>query len=75
MRRRAERVIRRTRAKTRRLSGLGGYGPFAFRPTDPRRPALGEVMRHHLDRHARRRWLRNAPTASVLRDAVFLLGR
>ena len=29
MRRRAERVIRPTRAKTRRLRCLGGYGPFA----------------------------------------------
>ena len=47
MRRRAERVIRPTRAKTRRLRGLGDHGPLA--QTNPRRPA-GQVMRHHLDR-------------------------
>ena len=47
MRRRAERVIRPTRAKTRRLRVLVITVPLA--QTNPRRPA-GQVMRHHLDR-------------------------
>ena len=47
VRRRAERVIRPTRAKTRRLRVLVIHGPLA--QTNPRRPA-GQVMRHHLDR-------------------------
>ena len=48
VRRRAERVIRPTRAKTRRLRVL----VITVRSpgqTNPRRPA-GQVMRHHLDR-------------------------
>ena len=60
VRRRAERVIRPTRAKTRPPEGLGDHGPLA--QTNPRRPA-GQVMRHHLDRQPRRRWRRSAPTA------------
>ena len=47
VRRRAERVIRPTRAKTRRLRVLVIHGPLA--QTNPRRPA-GQVMRHHLYR-------------------------
>ena len=47
VRRRAERVIRPTRAKTRRLRVLVITGPLA--QTNPRRPA-GQVMRHHLAR-------------------------
>ena len=47
VRRRAERVIRPTRAKTPPPEGLGDHGPLA--QTNPRRPA-GQVMRHHLAR-------------------------
>ena len=47
MRRRAERVIRPTRAKTRRLRVLVITVPLA--QTNPRRPA-GQVVRHHLYR-------------------------
>ena len=46
MRRRAERVIRPTRAKDPPPEGLGDHGPLA--QTNPRRPA-GQVMRHHLE--------------------------
>ena len=59
VRRRAERVIRPTRAKTPPPEGLGGYGPFA--QTNPRRPA-GEVMGHHLDRQPGAVGGENAPT-------------
>ena len=62
VRRRAERVIRPTRAKTRRLRVLVIHGPLA--QTNPRRPA-GQVIRHHLARQPGRRWRRSAPTACV----------
>ena len=47
VRRRAERVIRPARAKTRRLRVL--VITVRSSQTNPRRPA-GQVMRHHLDR-------------------------
>ena len=46
VRRRAERVIRPARAKTRRLEGLGGHDPFT--QADAGCPA-GQVVGHRLD--------------------------
>ena len=60
VRRRAERVIRPTRAKTRRLRVL--VVTICSTQADAGCPA-GQVMRHHLDRQPRHRWRRSAPTA------------
>ena len=49
VRRRAERVIRPTRAKTRRLRVL----VITVRSPRPIRAVQGQVMRHHLDRRQR----------------------